>query len=236
MRNLGDHPPDLRPVGTDDLGIDLPQTQSLGRLPLPLGIADQAADQRDAQRALGALFLCRRGFFHCHITSFAFPLFWETSSGFRSCCSALRVALATLKGLLLRVDLVRMSLIPASSTITRTAPPAITPVPLDAGRRMTVPAPSSPRPRWGRVVPSRCTGMRRFLAASTALEMAMGTSRALPLPTPTIPCSLPTAATAEKLRFFPPLTTLVTRRMDMTWSLSSNSSVLAPAGRFDLSW
>src|SRR4030042_3803609 len=176
MRNLGDHPPDLRPVGTDDLGIDLPQTQSLGRLSLPLGIADQAAAQRDAQRALGALFLCRRIFFHCHITSFAFPLFWETSSGFRSCCSALSVALATLKGLLLRMDLVRMSLIPASSTITRTAPPAMAPVPL------------------------------------------------------------PTAPSEESLGFFPPVTTLVTRRMESTWSLSSVSSVSPALGLFRLSW
>src|SRR5215472_17797599 len=57
-----------------------------------------------------------------------------------------------------------------------------------------------------------------FLACSMALRMAMGTSRALPIPKPACPCWSPTTTSAEKLRFLPPLTTLVTRWMATTWS------------------
>src|SRR5579864_5927403 len=48
--------------------------------------------------------------------------------------------------------------------------------------------------------------------------MAMGTSRALPIPNPALPFWSPTTTRAEKLRFLPPLTTLVTRWMATTWS------------------
>src|SRR5260370_9121606 len=48
--------------------------------------------------------------------------------------------------------------------------------------------------------------------------MAMGTSRALPIPNPAWPCWSPTTTSAEKLRFLPPLTTLVTRLMATTSS------------------
>src|SRR5712692_7981878 len=51
-----------------------------------------------------------------------------------------------------------------------------------------------------------------------ALRMAMGTSRALPMPNPAWPCWSPTTTRAEKLRFLPPFTTLVTRLMATTWS------------------
>src|SRR5579862_2180848 len=48
--------------------------------------------------------------------------------------------------------------------------------------------------------------------------MAMGTSRALPMPKPALPFWSPTTTSAEKLRFLPPLTTFVTRWMATTWS------------------
>src|SRR5579862_5800343 len=48
--------------------------------------------------------------------------------------------------------------------------------------------------------------------------MAMGTSRALPMPKPALPFWSPTTTSAEKLRFLPPFTTLVTRWMATTWS------------------
>src|SRR5580692_6781365 len=48
--------------------------------------------------------------------------------------------------------------------------------------------------------------------------MAMGTSRALPMPKPALPFWSPTTTRAEKLRFLPPLTTFVTRWMATTWS------------------
>src|ERR1700691_3463213 len=51
-----------------------------------------------------------------------------------------------------------------------------------------------------------------------AFLIAMGTSRALPMPNPACPFWSPTTTSAEKLRFFPPLTTFVTRWMATTWS------------------
>src|SRR6187551_2283151 len=63
------------------------------------------------------------------------------------------------------------------------------------------------------VVPRSGTLIRFFLAA--------GTSLALPTPKPTMPWPSPTTTRALKLRFLPPLTTLVTRLMDTTVSLNS---------------
>src|ERR1700733_1718434 len=70
------------------------------------------------------------------------------------------------------------------------------------------------------VVASTWTFLRFFLAASMPFLIAAGTSLALPVPNPTIfaPGS-PTTTRAEKLRFLPPLTTLVTRLIDTTCSL-----------------
>src|ERR1700758_4994897 len=60
---------------------------------------------------------------------------------------------------------------------------------------------------------------RFFFADSMPFLIAAGTSLALPVPKPTIlaPGS-PTTTSAEKLRFLPPLTTLVTRLIDTTCS------------------
>ena len=55
-----------------------------------------------------------------------------------------------------------------------------------------------------------------FFACSMALRMAMGTSRALPMPNPAWPPWSPTTTSAEKLRFLPPFTTFVTRLIDTT--------------------
>src|SRR5580704_5254413 len=61
---------------------------------------------------------------------------------------------------------------------------------------------------------------RFFLAASMPFLIAAGTSFALPVPKPTIlaPGS-PMTTSAEKLRFLPPFTTLVTRLIETTFSL-----------------
>src|SRR3990172_4475696 len=63
--------------------------------------------------------------------------------------------------------------------------------------------------------------MRLRLAASVALRMASGTSRALPWPNPTRPFWSPTTTSAAKPKRLPPLTTLATRLM--CTSLSTNS-------------
>src|ERR1700742_3657715 len=69
--------------------------------------------------------------------------------------------------------------------------------------------------------PLRYKRLRFFLACSMPFLMAMGTSRALPMPNPAWPRLSPTTTRAEKLKFLPPLTTLVTRLMAMTSSLRS---------------
>src|SRR5580698_5074051 len=69
------------------------------------------------------------------------------------------------------------------------------------------------------VVPSMWIRRRFFLAASMPLRMAEGTSLALPTPKPTtLAAGSPITTSAEKLRFLPPFTTLVTRLMDTTCS------------------
>src|ERR1700675_1929703 len=101
----------------------------------------------------------------------------------------------------------------------RTGPPAITPVPSGAGFNNTRPLPNSPNTTCWIVVASTCTLRRFFLAASMPFLMAAGTSLALPVPKPTtLAPGSPTTSSAEKLRFLPPFTTLVTRLMDTTCS------------------
>src|SRR5580698_342037 len=69
------------------------------------------------------------------------------------------------------------------------------------------------------VVPSMWIRRRFFLAASMPLRMAEGTSLALPTPKPTtLAAGSPITTSAEKLRFLPPFTTLVTRLIETTCS------------------
>src|SRR5258706_1961265 len=72
------------------------------------------------------------------------------------------------------------------------------------------------------VVPFSGTRMRLFFAASIPFLIADGTSFALPTPKPTTPWPSPTTTSALKLRFFPPLTTFVTRLIETTVSLISS--------------
>src|SRR5262245_17942137 len=66
--------------------------------------------------------------------------------------------------------------------------------------------------------------MRPRLAASVALRIASGTSRALPWPKPTRPFSSPTTTSAAKPKRRPPFTTLATRLMWTSLSVNSLSS------------
>src|SRR5579883_3396878 len=63
----------------------------------------------------------------------------------------------------------------------------------------------------GIVRPTIGTVIRLFLAASTPLRIASGTSPAFPIAKPTRPFRSPTTTSALKLKRFPPLTTLATR-------------------------
>src|SRR3954469_17595066 len=111
---------------------------------------------------------------------------------------------------------------PADSTTARTAPPAMMPVPSGAGLSSTWPAPKRPSTGCGTVVPLSGTRISDFFAASMPFLIAEGTSFALPTPNPTTPWPSPTTTSALKLRFLPPLTTLVTRLMLTTVSLRSS--------------
>src|SRR5262249_38698116 len=72
------------------------------------------------------------------------------------------------------------------------------------------------------MVPSRSgTRIRLFLARSTPLRIASGTSLALPRPNPTRPFWSPATTSALKLKRRPPFTTLATRLMWTTFSLIS---------------
>src|SRR3954469_1286288 len=103
-----------------------------------------------------------------------------TSSGVRRDCRPWTVAFTRLMGFCEPSDLLRMSWIPASSSTARTPPPAMTPVPSDAGLRKTLPEPNSPVTVWVIVEPCFGTRNRFFFARSTPFWIASGTSLALP--------------------------------------------------------
>ena len=77
-------------------------------------------------------------------------------------------------------DFASTSRMPPSSSTARTPPPAMTPVPGEAGRSITLAAPNRPSTWCVIVWPCFGTVKRFFFASSTAFEIASGTSRALP--------------------------------------------------------
>ena len=102
------------------------------------------------------------------------------SSGRLSAFSAATVACTTLIGLDEPCDFDSTSLMPAHSSTARTGPPAMTPVPGLAGLSSTTPAAASPSTACGIVLAIRGTRKKCFLASSTPLAIAAGTSLALP--------------------------------------------------------
>ena len=103
-----------------------------------------------------------------------------TSSGRRSFFRPSTVALAMLIGFVVPRLFASTSRMPASSSTARTPPPAMTPVPSEAGRMNTLAASNRPRISCVTVVPCFGTVNRFFFASSTAFEIASGTSRAFP--------------------------------------------------------
>src|SRR2546421_7441645 len=103
-----------------------------------------------------------------------------TCSGVRSDWRPATVAFTRLIGFCEPRLLERMSWIPPSSSTARTPPPAITPVPGEAGLSRTRPEPNTPSTRWVMVEPCFGTLNRFFLARSTPFSIATGTSLALP--------------------------------------------------------
>lgn len=119
-------------------------------------------------------------------------------------------------------DLVKMSPTPANSRTARTGPPAITPVPSEAGFNKTLPAPNTPVIWCGIDVFTRGTLIKFFFASSIPLRIASGTSVAFPRPKPTWPLRSPTTTSALKRKRRPPFTTFATRLMCTTFSSNSN--------------
>src|SRR5699024_258143 len=154
------------------------QAQGLGGCDLLLAAADQALLQLDLEHLI------------CHgvlppqprISFTVLPRFSATDSALTRPHRPAKVADTTLMGLLERIDLARMSLMPAASMTARTGPPAIMPVPGAAGLSSTAPAPYLPTISWGMVVPLVAILCIFFLAAASPLRMASGTSPALPMP------------------------------------------------------
>src|SRR3989440_5962157 len=118
-----------------------------------------------------------------------------TCSGVRSDWRPATVAFTRLIGFCEPRLLERMSWIPPSSSTARTPPPAITPVPGEAGLSSTCAPACRATTSCGMVAPDRLTRLRLVRALSVALRMASGTTRLLPTPMPTRPLLSPTTTT-----------------------------------------
>src|SRR5262245_36463813 len=209
--DLGEHATHGRRVLQDDRAAHPREAQAAQRCALARGAADGAPPQGGLDDALA----------HPRSSPTVLPRSAATWSGGRSSRSAAIVARTMLFGLFEPMHLVRTLASPASSTTARTPPPAITPVPSEAGLSSTSPAPKRPITSKGMVPSTSGTSTMLFLAFSIPLRIASGTSFALPRPNPTRPALSPTTTSALKLKRRPPLTTLATRLMWTTFSFSS---------------
>src|SRR6185369_6438608 len=122
------------PILQDDGGADLPEPEAQEGLPLPGARADAALAERDLEHPVA----------HPRSSARLLPRSAATASGGFSMRSASMVARTMLCGLFEPRHLVSTLAMPASSTTARTPPPAMTPVPSDAGFSSTEPAPKMP--------------------------------------------------------------------------------------------
>src|SRR5215204_4002788 len=182
-----EHPTQLRRVRLLDRVADPVQAERAQRVALldvrAVGRADLADDVGHASTGSSAGIVSTAAPFSFDRPSTAStesPRSAAISSGLRRSIRPAIVALTRLIGFCEPSDFDRMSWIPASSSTARTPPPAITPVPGEAGLRKTRPEPNTPVVWWVIVAPWRGTRNRRFLAFSTPFWIASGTSLALP--------------------------------------------------------
>src|SRR5882672_6517304 len=117
---------------------------------------------------------------------------------------------------------------PITSNTARMGPPAMIPVPAEAGCMITLEDPCLPMTACCSV--PFLSGTRNILAraSSSAFCTATGTSRALPLPMPTAPSPSPTTVSAAKPRIRPPFTTLVTRFTETIFSFRPSERCSPP--------
>src|SRR5579859_6578065 len=165
--------------------VEMLKAQCPNRLLLADGAPNGAFHIGDAQFALG---LCLFSFFLSHYalprstqngwtSELSLPRIRARSSLFFSSLRAFRVARATLSMLLLPWLLLRMSRTPAASSTARTLPPAITPVPGEAGRSITTAPPCLAVTSCGMVVPASETRVIFLRAPSAPLRIDSGTPR-----------------------------------------------------------
>src|SRR5215216_1934777 len=160
---------------------DLAETQRSQRLLLAATPTVRRLDLGDDQARHQAVASSAAGASSSPSTSLTVrPRSCATCWGLRSDCRAATVAFTRLIGFWLPRDFESTSLMPASSSTARTPPPAITPVPGDAGLSKTRPDPKMPVVPWVIVDPCLGTRNRSFLARSTPFWIATGTSLAFP--------------------------------------------------------
>src|SRR6185369_4683398 len=153
MTDLVDHAAQLRGVLTLDGLADAAQAERAQGVALLAVGAVRRLDLRDDEAHAGASAGSSAASASAATVS---PPFWPprpstrstdrprsvaTSSGRRRPCRPAIVAFTRLIGFWVPSDLERMSWIPASSSTARTPPPAMTPVPGEAGLRNTRPDP-----------------------------------------------------------------------------------------------
>src|SRR5829696_1821586 len=220
MRHRLDHAAHLGPIVAQGLITDPVQAQCAQRVTLILLATHGAAHLADLELCHYELTACRARRMAAGVSSSTvLPRRLATASGCSRPCSAATVACTTLIAFAEPRDLASTSWTPAHSSTARADPPAITPVPGDAGRSNTTPAAFSPCTGCGMVPWIRGTAKKCFLASSTPLAIAAGTSLALPYPTPTVPSPSPTTTRAVKLNRRPPRWTLATRLIATTRSM-----------------
>src|SRR5512140_1853267 len=135
MRNLINHAANLWCIHAHDGMVQLPESQSYQN------------DLMFSRPRDSAFYECNFKFFRiriCHTyasSSTDLPLSAATCAAPLSLISPSMVALTTLCGLLEPSDLQRTFRTPTTSSTDLLAPPAINPVPSDAGFRSTFPAP-----------------------------------------------------------------------------------------------
>src|SRR6187431_1203349 len=181
MGNRLDHAPDLWPVIARRFVADSLQAQGPQGVSLILLSANRTPHLADLQLSHHEFTASRaRNNAAGATSSTALPRRFATASGCSRLCSAATVACTTLMALGEPSDFANTSRTPAHSSTARAEPPAITPVPGEAGRNSTTPAAFSPCTGCGMVPWILGTLKKCFFASSTPLAIAAGTSLALP--------------------------------------------------------
>src|SRR4029450_3126368 len=181
MGNLFDHAANLRPILSRRGVPDPLQAQGPQRVPLVLLATNSAAHLTNLQLRHHELTASRAFSRAAGATSStALPRRLATASGCSKLCNAATVAWTTLMAFGEPSDFAKTSRTPAHSSTARAEPPAMTPVPGEAGRSSTTPAAFSPCTGCGMVPWIRGTVNKCFLASPTPLAIAAGTSLALP--------------------------------------------------------